>query len=437
MSEIITLFQSIEQMLNKTTLKQLTTVVTAMLSMTGRVTMLGLSRWSDKGGSYRTIQRFYNTPVAWKRLNWHLVKQHIWDGQTELVLAADETVVTKAGKQTHGLDRFFSSIAKRVVPGLAFFAISVINPHKRMSSVISMTQLSRPHSTSRQSRPKPAQPAENKRGRPKGSKNKNRRDVDLPAHLAHIQTLLLEVMSVVGETVSVAYCVLDGAFGNNNAVQMVRRCDLHIVSKLRRNAALYLPFTGQQKKRGRRRQYGDRLDYANLPHSLCVSDTTVDGIRTRIYNTPCWHRRFADQLNVVVMVKLNLQTQQQAHIILFSSDLGLAWDKLVDFYKLRFQIEFNFRDAKQFWGLEDFMNIKELPVSNAANLAMFMVNVSQALLASSEDANRSVLDLKARYRGLWYARQLLNCLPDALDPLLINQFFAKASQLGAIHPSPT
>ena len=401
--------------------------------------MLGLSRWSEKGGSYRTIQRFYNSKIMWCQLNWQLVKQHIWDGVTEVILAGDETVVTKAGKQTYGLDRFFSSIAKRAVPGLSFFAISVINPAKRISSVVSMTQLTRVQSTNGKSRPKPKTSAKKKKhgkiGRPKGSKNKNRRDVQLPPHLQHIQTLLLEVMALLGSTVSVVYCVLDGAFGNNNAVQMVRRCDLHIVSKLRRDAALYLPFTGEQKKRGRRRKYGDRLDYASLPNERGVSDDIADGFRTRIYNMHCWHKRFADQLNVVVIVKVNLQTQQQAHVILFSSDLSLAWEKLVDFYKLRFQIEFNFRDAKQFWGLEDFMNIKELPVFNAANLAMFMVNVSQALLHSDSDSNRSVLDLKARYRGLWYARQLLKSLPDTLDPLFINQFFAKARQLGAIHPS--
>lgn len=439
MPEIIALFQCIEQMLNTTTRRQLTIVVTAMLSMTGRVTMLGVSRWSEKGGSYRTIQRFYNTKVKWCRLNWQLVKHHIWDGATELVLAGDETVVTKAGKQTHGLDRFFSSIAKRAVPGLSFFAISVINPVMRISSVISMTQLTRMQSTNGKSRPKPKSPTKKKnygkRGRPKGSKNKNRRDVQLPDHLQHIQTLLLEVMSLLGSSVSVAYCVLDGAFGNNNAVQMVRRCGLQIVSKLRRDAALYLPFTGEQNKRGRRRKYGDRLDYASLPAGLCVSDDEADGFRTRIYNMHCWHKRFADQLNVVVIVKVNLQTQQQAHVILFSSDLSLAWAQLVDFYKLRFQIEFNFRDAKQFWGLEDFMNIKQLPVFNAANLAMFMVNVSHALLHSQPDSNRSILDLKARYRGLWYARQLFKLLPDTLDPLFIKQFFAKARLLGAIHPS--
>ena len=64
-------------------------------------------------------------------------------------------------------------------------------------------------------------------------------------------------------------------------------------------------------------------------------------------------------------------------MILFSSDLELAQDTLIDYYSLRFQIEFNFRDAKQFWGLEDFMNVSPTAVTNAANLSLFMVDVSK------------------------------------------------------------
>jgi len=52
--------------------------------------------------------------------------------------------------------------------------------------------------------------------------------------------------------------------------------------------------------------------------------------------------------------------------------LTLPYDQLIDYYRLRFQIEFNFRDAKQFWGLEDFMNVTQTAVTNAANLALFM-----------------------------------------------------------------
>jgi len=79
----------------------------------------------------------------------------------------------------------------------------------------------------------------------------------------------------------------------------------------------------------------------------------------------------------------------------------LAYEKLIDYYRLRFQIEFNFRDAKQYWGLEDFMNTKPRPLTNALNLSFFMVNVSQVLLAEYRQSipQAGVLDLKSYYRA--------------------------------------
>ena len=50
-----------------------------------------------------------------------------------------------------------------------------------------------------------------------------------------------------------------------------------------------------------------------------------------------------------------------------SSDLDLPYGTLIDYNCLRFQIEFNFRDAKQYWGLDDFMNVKETAVTDAAS----------------------------------------------------------------------
>jgi hypothetical protein len=70
---------------------------------------------------------------------------------------------------------------------------------------------------------------------------------------------------------------------------------------------------------------------------------------------------------------------------------------LIDYYRLRFQLEFNVRDAKQYWGLEDFMNVNARPVYNGANLALFMVNVSHALIRPmrTQWSAFSVNDLKA------------------------------------------
>ena len=140
-------------------------------------------------------------------------------------------------------------------------------------------------------------------------------------------------------------------------------------------------------------------------------------------------------MNVVLILKTNLKTKAQAHVILFSSDLELAQDTLIDYYSLRFQIEFNFRDAKQFWGLEDFMNVSPTAVTNAANLSLFMVDVSQVLMCyyRSDDLDCSVLDLKAHYRGYHYVMETIKMLPQKPNPNLVAQLFQKATTIGRIH----
>ena len=102
------------------TLNQLTLVVEAMLAMTGRVTMPGLSRWAEKGGSYRTVQRFFGEKIEWSTLRGQLVKQHLAGAKGVWLLTGDEVVVTKSGKETHGLGVFFLRFTTSRSPACAF-----------------------------------------------------------------------------------------------------------------------------------------------------------------------------------------------------------------------------------------------------------------------------------------------------------------------------
>ncbi|NER40167.1 MAG: transposase [Oscillatoria sp. SIO1A7] len=49
----------------------------------------------------------------------------MWREKDVYLLAGDEVVVTKAGKKTYGIDRFFSSLYGKPVSGLSFFALSL------------------------------------------------------------------------------------------------------------------------------------------------------------------------------------------------------------------------------------------------------------------------------------------------------------------------
>ncbi len=103
---------------------------------------------------------------------------------------------------------------------------------------------------------------------------------------------------------------------------------------------------------------------------------------------------------------------------------------------MRFHIEFTFRDAKQYWGVDDCMTVTATGVSNAANLSLFMVSLSAVLLREvrQRDPQCSVLDLKAHYRGVTYVRATIKLLPEPLDESLIAHIYRQVASLGRIHP---
>ena len=108
--DILALLHCLHPCLTTTTIRHLSQITFALLAMTGRVTMLGLARWTNDGASYRTVQRFFATAIPWAQVLWLFFRQHLFHADDVYLLAGDEVVVTKAGKKTFGLDRFYSGV---------------------------------------------------------------------------------------------------------------------------------------------------------------------------------------------------------------------------------------------------------------------------------------------------------------------------------------
>jgi len=443
--DIIALLSVISQCMDETSLRRMGVIVKAMLTMSGRITMLGISRWAEEGGSYRTVQRFYTTKLPWEKVFWVFFQSYLYQPDSEYLLVGDESVVTKAGKETYGLDRFFSSIFGKPVRGLAFFALAVVSVDERKSYPLQVEQVVRSEEEKaaiaekkRQKASKKGKKSKSNRklGRPKGCKNKDKRQIEWNDELRRVKRMAAELLDYINPLCAIRYFVLDGHFGNNNVMQMVRHClSLHIISKLRNDSALYFRYDGLQNSKGRKRVYGSKIDYQNIPLRYLVKTTTHNRVQTQIFQATMLHKSFADMLNVVIIVKTHLDTHKRAHVVLFSSDLDLGYEQLIDFYRLRFQIEFNFRDAKQFWGFEDFMNVTQTPVTNSVGLAFFMVNFSAYLVAQFRHRFPAfgILDLKAHFRTQRFAAEALKLLPDSVEPILIQHILNNMPALGAIH----
>lgn len=416
----------------------------------GGVTSKSICRWTGKGGSYRTIQRFMSHPVDWLGLNLALLKSIVAQANDSkrYMLAFDEVVEGKAGKKTYGISWFYSSILGKVIRSVSHHVVSLVDTQRENSFVLHYEQTVKPDvkpkkkkKTTKQSKKQKKQPAKvakRKAGRPKGSKNKQ--NVKKSGLLYESFELLLKVVVplVLLYCPNLKYVLADGAYGNKTCCLIVRQFDLELISKLNRNTGLYYPSKEKKKGRGRPKKYGKKIDYKNLPAEELVSQSEEAGILTKVYQIQgVWTKKMPFLINVVIITKLDLESQKIGRVVLFSTDLDLCAEEIIKFYGLRFQIEFNFRDAKQYFGLADFKNTKQQQVKNAVGLAFFMDNISMILIEQAkkewQEEKVSIQDLKAYFRGEKYLNFILNTLE--IDPNdILNQTEAQQIlKIGAIN----
>ena len=126
----------------------------------------------------------------------------------------------------------------KVVKGIAIFALAVVDVNERRSYPISVEQVVRSEAeketaqTKKKARAKKDPNAPKKKpGRPKGSRNRDKTLVDLTPELKRIQNMVQKQLEILQGILTIRHLALDGHFGNNNALQMVLQCGLHLISK--------------------------------------------------------------------------------------------------------------------------------------------------------------------------------------------------------------
>jgi putative transposase len=89
-------------------------------------------------------------------------------------------------------------------------------------------------------------------GRPKGSLNKNRKDVTLSPFQTQLQGCIRSALALIGLDLGIVYFVYDGALGNNAGLQAVKQAGLHLICKLRHDSMLVFPTRVSIQERGSR-----------------------------------------------------------------------------------------------------------------------------------------------------------------------------------------
>lgn len=429
-----------------TNLQHFAIIIDSILGISNSVTTLSVARYSTL--SYRTVQRFY----ALKDINWLLVnlllfKYFIHQKDKHYLFAADETVKGKAGKQTYGLGRFYSSMAKQVIRSVSFLVISIVDTDQEESYILGCKQLivnnlNKINVKSQNKDKSKEKPKTKSKGRPKGVKNKTKIEPKSTSYQV-LKTLLELVQSqlkVFLPELNCFYLVLDGFYGHEDYLLLATKNGLNIISKFKVNALLILPYQGEQSGIGRPKTLGDKINLNNLDEKFYVSTIQEkdSNVSTKVYQFEAFTPKIAGRkLNIVVMIHTHQITKQVSRNIIFTNDLTLDALKIIKYYSLRFQIEFDFRDAKQFYGLADFKNYKETQVTNAVNIAFTMTTVGKLVLEKYKHKldcqSMGIIDLKTVFRTQKCAEILLNDISLDPDIFLSSPQFLKIARLEAIH----
>jgi Transposase DDE domain len=190
----------------------------------------------------------------------------------------------------------------------------------------------------------------------------------------------------------------------------------HAIGKLRADANLKLLYTGGQKPKGRRREYDGKLDCSDLSRFEFVQDLDK---HTKLYTALVYSVSLKRKIRLVYLLKQ--KDQKRSFVLLFSTDLEIPPSDLYRFYKARFHIEFIFRDAKQFTGLEDCQSCDAEKLDFHFNASLTALNLAKVDLLSQPCSEEPVSFSIASYKRLALNDHLLERFISmfALDPTLI------------------
>jgi hypothetical protein len=350
------------------------------LSIPSRINFLQLGRYS-RFGEQRFRRQFEQ---GFDFFSFNKALSMPWIG-TRSAVAFDPSFIHKSGKQTPGIGYFWSGCAGRALRGIEILGLSVIDADTRLSFHLNAVQT----------------PATN-----------CLQDNDLSLSDWYAAVIKKQIKLILSIT---KYVVADAYFSKKNFVEKILCCSLHLVSKLRNDADLvYLSVKPRTGKRGRPTKYGEKIDVRKLNPEHFKQIENANGIKA--YSAIVYSKALG--MNILLVVEEFQLKGKTIYRLLFSTDTKQAPIDVIDIYHTRFQMEFGFRDAKQFTGLENSQARSGNKLNFHFNTALTTVNIAKIMQLSNPGTRENSFSM-ATYKILFH------------NTLMLSRFF----RLFAINPN--
>jgi hypothetical protein len=287
-------------------------------------------------------------------------------------------------------DSFYNGSASRTEKGLEVSAMAVVDVNHKLGYSLSVQQT----------------PAKI----PSPEKREQNETTRINHYLAQLEATVPYLPS------SLRYVVADGFYSKVKWVEGVTNLKLEAIGKLRRDANLRYLNQDVYSGRGRPCKYAGKVDLANYSKFELVTQLS-NGVK--LYTAIVWSISLKRKIRVCYL--LNNFTSSCSYAVLFCTNLELDALSIYLYYKARFQIEFIFRDSKQFTGLADCQARDLTKLDFHFNSSLTALNLAKWDAVQQHNSDSDFVFSMASYKRRGLNHHLLERFIDKfdLDPTLI------------------
>lgn len=366
--------------LNKARKDFVVSVLWHILSIKGKINFLQLGRFSSY--SEQTFRNHFEERFDFFSFNKLLINQVVSD---ERIIAFDPSYISKAGKSTYGRGKYWSGVAKTVKWGLDICGFAVVD-------IVNNTAL---HLNAWQT---------------PGAEELAKKGLNL---LSHYASLVKDNAKKFKEFSD--YMVADAFFSKKPFVDAILSSGLHFISRLRDDSVLKYKYTGEPTgKKGAPKKFRGKVDVKNLDTTYFKLDLSEE--ETEVYSAVVYSKAFKRDIKLAIAIFYK-DGKEIARKLYFSTDLKQDGQKIVRYYRSRFQIEFLYRDAKQFTGLNTCQARSENKLDFHFNAALTAVNLAKHDWLSNKNETPkpfSMADYKTMYNNTLMLERFMCVF--AIDP---------------------
>jgi Transposase DDE domain len=346
------------------------------LMLPRRINFTQLTKWGSHNEN--TYHNWFLTDLDLVSFNVELIKQH---GSGEHFTLFDPSFLSKSGKKTPSVGNFWSGCAGAVKRGMEMSCLAVADMQQHTAYHLNTTVTPLP----------------------KDLKLKNQTLIDFYAEEV---LRFKQYIAIFGNMV-----VADGAFGAYNFVKPLLDQGIDVSSCLKSNACLFYlaaPVV-EKRKPGRPKVKDGKIDWQNIDNERLA---IVKQDKEKIVRSAKVYSKSLKMIILLVAVDyLNDDATLKTRKLYFTTRTDESFERILEIYQIRFQIEFLFRDAKQYTGLMNCQSTNLTKINNHLNLSLTSVAIAKA---THWDKNPKTPFSMADIKEYYYNLKLVELVSDAL-----------------------